>query len=68
MSNISYPKGNLFDSHLRRLLAVNCVIMGKGIALEYKLYPEMRRIQKLCDRGQIEIGNYTFEAQTGKKY
>ena len=44
MASITYPKGNIFDSNSKTLVnTVNCVgVMGKGIALEYKLrYPEM---------------------------
>ena len=72
MSNISYPKGNLFDSSSQTIVnTVNCVgVMGKGIALEYKLrYPEMyEEYKNFCDRGQIEIGKlHLWEAQTGKK-
>ena len=44
MANISYPSGNIFDSSSQTIVnTVNCVgVMGKGIALEYKIrYPEM---------------------------
>lgn len=58
---ISLVKGNLFTSPARVLVnTVNTVgVMGKGIAKTFKdIYPEMfREYQKLCERGQFDIGN-----------
>lgn len=60
MANISYPSGNIFDSSSQTIVnTVNCVgVMGKGIALEYKIrYPEMyESYKKICDTNNLQIG------------
>lgn len=60
MASITYPKGNIFDSNSKTLVnTVNCVgVMGKGIALEYKLrYPEMfLNYKKSCEQKELFIG------------
>lgn len=64
MSNITIKKGSIFDSlYLKEVQTivntVNCVgVMGKGIALAYKLfYPEMfSKYEDLCRSGQMAIG------------
>jgi len=60
MAKITYPKGNIFDSSSQTLVnTVNCVgVMGKGIALEYKLrFPEMfDEYKSFCDSGKLQIG------------
>ena len=60
MASITYPKGNIFDSNSKTLVnTVNCVgVMGKGIALEYKLrYPEMfLNYEKSCEQKELFIG------------
>lgn len=54
-------KGDLFSSEAQTLVnTINCVgVMGKGIALEFKLrYPEMfKRYQELCKQQLIKTGN-----------
>lgn len=59
-SNISFIKGNIFSSKAQTIVnTVNCVgIMGKGIALVFKLrYPKMyQEYQKLCKSKDIRIG------------
>lgn len=60
MASITYPKGNIFDSNSKTLVnTVNCVgVMGKGIALEYKLrYPEMfLNYRQSCEQKELFIG------------
>ena len=44
MSNITFKKGNIFQSDKQTIVnTINCVgVMGKGIALGFRLrYPEM---------------------------
>ncbi|TDQ33382.1 macro domain-containing protein [Zeaxanthinibacter enoshimensis] len=58
--SINFKKGNIFNSNAQTLVnTVNCVgVMGKGIALVYKLrYPEMFDIyKKYCKDKYIDIG------------
>jgi O-acetyl-ADP-ribose deacetylase (regulator of RNase III) len=60
MSNISLVKGNIFNTKCQTVVnTVNCVgVMGKGIALVYKLrYPELFTLyKKHCDNKLIQIG------------
>ncbi len=60
MSNITKVKGNIFNTKAQTVVnTVNCVgVMGKGIALVYKLrYPKMFDIYKeFCATKKIEIG------------
>lgn len=60
MNNITIIKGNIFNTKAQTIVnTVNCVgVMGKGIALVYKLrYPEMFDIyQDYCKRHLISIG------------
>jgi len=61
MSNISYVKGNIFDSSMMTVVnTVNTVgFMGAGIALEYKRrYPDMFDEYRLnCLNGNLKIGD-----------
>ncbi len=61
MNNITIVKGNIFNTKAQTVVnTVNCVgVMGKGIALVYKLrYPQMFDIYKeYCSRHLIGIGN-----------
>jgi O-acetyl-ADP-ribose deacetylase (regulator of RNase III) len=60
MDNITFIKGNIFDSKAQTIVnTVNCVGgMGKGIALEYKKkYPLMfEKYKELCSHNLFEIG------------
>lgn len=60
MSNISFVKGNIFNTKAQTVVnTVNCVgVMGKGIALVYKLrYPQMFDIyHDYCKQHLIGIG------------
>lgn len=60
MNNITFVKGNIFNTKAQTIVnTVNCVgVMGKGIALVYKLrYPNMFEIyQDYCKRHLINIG------------
>ncbi len=60
MDNITIVKGNIFNTKAQTVVnTVNCVgVMGKGIALVYKLrYPQMFDIYKeYCSRHLIGIG------------
>lgn len=60
MSNITKVKGNIFNTKAQTIVnTVNCVgVMGKGIALVYKLrYPKMYDIYKeFCSSQHIAIG------------
>lgn len=60
MSNITFVKGNIFNTKAQTIVnTVNCVgVMGKGIALVYKLrYPYMFDIYyDYCKRHLIGIG------------
>lgn len=53
--------GDLFESKSQTIVnTVNCVgVMGKGIALEYKIrYPKMFiRYKELCDKKFLKIGS-----------
>lgn len=59
-NNIQIINGNIFNTKAQTIVnTVNCVgIMGKGIALVYKLrYPDMyEQYQKLCAQHMISIG------------
>ena len=59
--SIKYIKGDIFSSKCQTLVnAVNCVgVMGKGIALEYKLrYPKMYlEYREHCKNNLIKIGS-----------
>ena len=59
-SNITIIHGNIFNSHSQTIVnTVNCVgVMGKGIALVYKLrYPQLfEKYQAVCKRGLLDIG------------
>lgn len=58
--SLTFVKGNLFNSNAQTLVnTVNCVgIMGKGIALEFRLrYPEMfKKYAELCQQNLFDIG------------
>lgn len=60
MNNITFIKGNIFNTKAQTIVnTVNCVgVMGKGIALVYKLrYPQMFDIyHDYCKRHLIGIG------------
>lgn len=60
MNNITFIKGNIFNTKAQTVVnTVNCVgVMGKGIALVYKLrYPKMFDIYKgYCHQHLINIG------------
>jgi len=60
MANIQIIKGNIFNTKAQTVVnTVNCVgVMGKGIALVYKLrYPKMFDLYKeYCRRKLIDIG------------
>jgi O-acetyl-ADP-ribose deacetylase (regulator of RNase III) len=60
MAVITEKKGNIFNSSLQTIVnTVNCVgVMGKGIALEYKLrYPEMFvSYFKICEKMLLKPG------------
>lgn len=60
MNNITIIKGNIFNTKAQTVVnTVNCVgVMGKGIALVYKLrYPQMFEVyQDYCKRHLISIG------------
>lgn len=60
MSNITIVKGNIFNTRAQTVVnTVNCVgVMGKGIALVYKLrYPLMFALyQEHCKQRLIDIG------------
>ena len=60
MANISFHKGNIFNTKMQTIVnTVNCVgVMGKGIALVFKLrYPEMfEKYKELCQSKMIGIG------------
>ncbi len=60
MSNITFKKGNIFQSDKQTIVnTVNCVgVMGKGVALEFRLrYPEMfEKYKEFCTNKQITIG------------
>ena len=60
MNNIKIVRGNIFNTKAQTVVnTVNCVgVMGKGIALVYKLrYPQMFDIyQDYCKRHLISIG------------
>lgn len=59
-NNIKIIKGNIFNSQTQTIVnTVNCVgVMGKGIALVYKLrYPNLfEKYQELCKKRLIDIG------------
>ena len=60
MSNISIKKGNIFLSDKQTIVnTINCVgVMGKGVALEFRLrYPGMyEKYKEFCANKQITIG------------
>ena len=60
MNNITFHKGNIFNSQTQTIVnTVNCVgVMGKGIALVFKLrYPEMfDKYKVFCQSKMIGIG------------
>ena len=60
MSNITYIKGNIFQSDKQTIVnTVNCVgVMGKGVALGFRLrYPEMYEKYKVfCQNKQLTVG------------
>ena len=60
MSNIKIIHGNIFNSKAQTIVnTVNCVgVMGKGVALVYKLrYPKMFEMyQSFCKQGLISVG------------
>ncbi|GAB2466686.1 hypothetical protein GCM10011375_32540 [Hymenobacter qilianensis] len=59
--SITFIKGNLFNSSCQTLVnTVNCVgVMGKGIALVYRLrYPHLfTEYQRKCRNHEIQVGN-----------
>lgn len=59
-NNVTIIKGNIFNSHSQTIVnTVNCVgVMGKGIALVYKLrYPQLfEKYQAVCKKGLLDIG------------
>jgi O-acetyl-ADP-ribose deacetylase (regulator of RNase III) len=68
-SEIKFIKGNIFSSKMQTIVnTVNCVgIMGKGIALVFKLrYPSMfNEYQNLCKSKDIKIGKVWLYKETG---
>ena len=60
MNNITFHKGNIFNSKTQTIVnTINCVgVMGKGIALVFKLrYPEMfEKYKEFCQSKMIGIG------------
>ena len=60
MNNVTFHKGNIFNSKMQTIVnTVNCVgVMGKGIALVFKLrYPAMfEKYKEYCDSKMIGIG------------
>lgn len=60
MSNITFRKGNIFNTKMQTIVnTVNCVgVMGKGLALEFKLrYPDMfYKYKELCQSKLMGIG------------
>lgn len=60
MDNVKVIKGNLFNSKCQTIVnTINCVgVMGRGIALVYKLrYPKMFSVyQDFCKQGLISVG------------
>ncbi len=60
MSNITYIKGNIFQSEKQTIVnTVNCVgVMGKGVALGFRLrYPEMfEKYKVFCQNKQLTVG------------
>lgn len=71
-SDIQFIKGNIFSSKTQTIVnTVNCVgIMGKGIALVFKLrYPEMFiEYQKLCEAKKIKIGHVWLYKENGLRW
>jgi O-acetyl-ADP-ribose deacetylase (regulator of RNase III) len=70
-SNIKIIKGNIFSSKCQTIVnTINCVgVMGKGIALVYKLrYPNMFiEYQKLCKNRDIKIGKlWIYKAESDR--
>ena len=70
-SNIKIIHGNIFNAKAQTLVnTVNCVgVMGKGVALVYKLrYPKMYEMyQSFCKQGLISVGKlwiYNSEPNT----
>lgn len=59
-SNIKIINGNIFNSKAQTIVnTINCVgVMGKGVALVYKLrYPKMYEMyQSFCKQGLISVG------------
>lgn len=59
-NNITIVNGNIFNSHSQTIVnTVNCVgVMGKGIALVYKLrYPKLfEKYQEVCKKRLLDIG------------
>jgi O-acetyl-ADP-ribose deacetylase (regulator of RNase III) len=57
---IEYRQGNLLEADAEALVnTVNCVgIMGKGIALQFKMaFPDnYREYQQACRRGEVQLG------------
>ena len=57
MSNITIKKGNIFLSDKQTIVnTINCVgVMGKGVALEFRLrYPGMyEKYKEFCTNKQI---------------
>jgi O-acetyl-ADP-ribose deacetylase (regulator of RNase III) len=58
---IEFRQGNLLEADADALVnTVNCVgVMGKGIALQFKLaYPDnFREYERACNRGEVRLGS-----------
>lgn len=64
-------KGNIFNTNCEVIVnPVNCVgVMGKGLALEFKLlYPNMMdKYLKFCENKELEIGKIAIIKEENKK-
>lgn len=76
---IEYETGDILEADVQALVnSVNCVgVMGKGIALQFKLkFPEnFRAYKQVCDREELEPGRLfvynrggLFEEEPGPQY
>ena len=66
MSNITYLRGNIFESSAQVWVnPVNCHgVMGKGLALQFrKRFPQMyEQYRHDCSRGLVKTGNIHIHA------
>ena len=64
-------KGNIFNTNCEAIVnPVNCMgIMGKGLALEFKLlYPSMMdKYLKFCENKELEIGKISIIKEENKR-